>query len=99
MLEALDSSSMELLASNTSPESAPSLLHRPLKHFARFFNMRWVLSCLFLAVLGVVQALSSSGNRLLVVLEDAADKTLFSKFWTDLGGSLRPSVLLGSKSC
>ncbi|BDD59586.1 oligosaccharyl transferase glycoprotein complex, beta subunit [Monascus purpureus] len=46
--------------------------------------MRWFLSFLFLGFLASVNALSSSGNRLLVVLEDAAEKGLYSTFWGDL---------------
>jgi oligosaccharyltransferase complex subunit beta len=48
--------------------------------------MRSFLSFIVLAFLGLVQALSSSGSRLLVVLEEASEKTLFSKFWADLEG-------------
>jgi hypothetical protein len=33
-----------------------------------------------------VAAVSSSGSRLLVVLEDAAEKSKYSKFWTELEG-------------
>jgi len=46
--------------------------------------MRWLFSFLLLALLGVVQALSSSGNRLLVVLEELAEKDKYSEFWKDL---------------
>jgi len=46
--------------------------------------MRAVLSFLLLAFLGAVRALSSTGSRLLVVLEDAAEKTKYSQFWGDL---------------
>jgi oligosaccharyltransferase complex subunit beta len=48
--------------------------------------MRLFLSFIVLAFLGLVQALSSSGSRLLVVLEEAAEKALFSTFWADLEG-------------
>lgn len=48
--------------------------------------MRWCLSFLLFCFLAVVHALSSSGNRLLVVLEDATQKDLFSTFWGDLEG-------------
>ncbi|KAI9812309.1 MAG: oligosaccharyl transferase glycoprotein complex, beta subunit [Pycnora praestabilis] len=46
--------------------------------------MRGLLSLLLLALLSVVQALSSSGNRLLVVIEELGDKAKYSKFWGDL---------------
>lgn len=48
--------------------------------------MRWFLSALLLCLAAAVNALSSSGNRLLVVLEDAAEKDLYSVFWSDLKG-------------
>ena len=48
--------------------------------------MRWLILCLLLAFVGLAQALSSSGSRLLVVLEEAADKPLFSQLWGDLEG-------------
>jgi oligosaccharyltransferase complex subunit beta len=50
--------------------------------------MRLFLSILVLAFIGLAQALSSSGSRLLLVLEEAADKALYSKFWSDLEGWL-----------
>ncbi|KAL2220122.1 Dolichyl-diphosphooligosaccharide--protein glycosyltransferase subunit WBP1 [Thermoascus aurantiacus ATCC 26904] len=46
--------------------------------------MRWFLSLLILGFWGAVHALSSSGNRLLVVLEEASEKDLYSTFWEDL---------------
>ena len=51
-------------------------------------TMRWLLSFLFLGLLSVVQALSSSGNRLLVVLEELAEKSKYSKYLGDLEGEL-----------
>ena len=48
--------------------------------------MRWLLSFLLLTLLSLVQALSSSGNRLLVVIEEASEKSKYSKFWNDLEG-------------
>lgn len=46
--------------------------------------MKGLLSLLFFALLGAVQALSSTGSRLLVVIEELAEKEKYSKFWTDL---------------
>ncbi|KAL4920869.1 Dolichyl-diphosphooligosaccharide--protein glycosyltransferase subunit WBP1 [Aspergillus aurantiobrunneus] len=46
--------------------------------------MRWCPSLLLFGFLAVVNALSSSGNRLLVVLEDSAEKGLYSTLWGDL---------------
>jgi oligosaccharyltransferase complex subunit beta len=48
--------------------------------------MRLFLSWLLLAFLGVVSALSSSGSRLLVVLEETGDKDKYSQLWVDLEG-------------
>ncbi|KAI0019947.1 Dolichyl-diphosphooligosaccharide-protein glycosyltransferase 48kDa subunit [Xylariomycetidae sp. FL0641] len=46
--------------------------------------MRSLLSFLVLLLAAVVQAVSSSGDRLLVVLEDVAEKAGYSKFLGDL---------------
>lgn len=48
--------------------------------------MRWFLSFLSLCFVAAVNALSSSGNRLLVILEDGAEKDLYSILWGDLEG-------------
>jgi oligosaccharyltransferase complex subunit beta len=48
--------------------------------------MRWFLSFLLLGLLGIVNALSVSGSRLLVVLEETAEKEKYSKFLGDLVG-------------
>jgi len=66
--------------------------------FTAASNMRWLFSFLLLALLGVVQALSSSGNRLLVVLEELAEKDQYSEFWEDLQcGQLQSSTLPRNK--
>ena len=57
--------------------------------------MRSLLSFLLLGFLTVVNALSSSGNRLLVVLDDPAEKDIFSTFWSDLESEL----ILGIVCC
>ena len=49
--------------------------------------MRWLFSLLLLALLSLVQALSSSGSRLLVVIEEAAEKEKYSQFLGDLEGA------------
>ena len=56
--------------------------------------MRWLLSLSLLALVSLAQALSSTGNRLLVVIEEAAEKTKYSQFWGDLEGksSLQSSL-------
>lgn len=48
--------------------------------------MRWFPSLLLFGFLAAVNALSSSGNRLLVVLEEATEKGLYSTLWGDLEG-------------
>jgi hypothetical protein len=50
--------------------------------------MRLLLSLLLLGLLGVASALSASGNRLLVVLEELAEKEKYGKFFGDLKGKL-----------
>lgn len=56
--------------------------------------MRWLFSLLFLGLLGAVRALSVAGSRLLVVLEDAAEKEQYSVFLGDLEGVLLLSYTL-----
>lgn len=51
--------------------------------------MRCLISFLVLALLSLVQALSSTGTRLLVVVEEAAEKAKYSTFWEDLEGMMR----------
>jgi len=46
--------------------------------------MNLFFSWLLLALVGIVSALSSSGSRLLVVLEETADQDKYSQFWGDL---------------
>ena len=48
--------------------------------------MRWLLSFLLLGLLAIVQAASSSGNKLLIVLEELAEKSKYSKYFGDLKG-------------
>lgn len=47
-------------------------------------TMRWLFSFLVLALLGAVQALSSSGTRLLVILEEESERENYSVFLEDL---------------
>lgn len=63
----------------------------PKAHDANIKNtttikMRWFLSFLLLGLFVAVNALSSSGNRLLVVLEELGEKEKYSKFLGDLEG-------------
>lgn len=48
--------------------------------------MRWLLSFLTLAIVAVVEAASFTGNRLLVVLDEQADREKYSVFLEDLTG-------------
>lgn len=48
--------------------------------------MRSLVSFLVLLFAAVARAVSSSGDRLLVVLDDAAEKAAYSKFLGDLEG-------------
>jgi hypothetical protein len=56
-------------------------------------TMRCFFTFLLLALVGVVRAVSTKGNRVLVVLEDSSEKDNYSKFWGDLEGAL------GSRNC
>jgi oligosaccharyltransferase complex subunit beta len=56
--------------------------------------MRWLLSFLLLGFLAVVHAASASGNKLLVVLEELADKSKYSKYFGDLEGILSGNINL-----
>ncbi|KAI9884060.1 MAG: hypothetical protein M1823_004150 [Watsoniomyces obsoletus] len=46
--------------------------------------MRWLTSFLLSLVLGLATAISTTGNRVLVVLEESTEQTKYSKFWGDL---------------
>jgi oligosaccharyltransferase complex subunit beta len=48
--------------------------------------MRSLISFVLLLLAAVAQAISSSGDRLLVVLDNVADKTGYTKFFGDLDG-------------
>jgi oligosaccharyltransferase complex subunit beta len=57
--------------------------------------MRWLFSFMLLWLSAVVSALSASGSRLLVVLEEAGEKDKYSTFWGDLEGMSSPNYLMG----
>ena len=46
--------------------------------------MRCFLSLLLLGLVSLAQAISTTGNRLLVVIEDTAEKVKYSTLWKDL---------------
>lgn len=48
--------------------------------------MRLPLLGLLLGLISCVAALSTQGNKLLVVIEDDGDKSKYSHFWSDLEG-------------
>ena len=58
--------------------------------------MRWPFFSLFLTLLGIVQALSTTGSRLLIIVEEAADKAKYSTFWGDLEGMYFNSAQIAS---
>jgi len=49
--------------------------------------MRWLLSFLLLGLAAIVQAISSSGDKLLVILEELSDKPKYLKYFEDLEGT------------
>ena len=49
--------------------------------------MHWLKCWFLLTLLSIVQAISSSGNRVLIVIEEASEKEKFSQFWGDLEGA------------
>ena len=51
--------------------------------------MRLPLVGLLLGLLSLVSALSATGSKLLVILEEESEKSKYSQFWTDLGGEQR----------
>ena len=51
--------------------------------------MKWLFSFIVLAIAAVVQAASSTGNRLLVVLEEQAEREKYSVFLEDLAGKCK----------
>ncbi|MCJ1248070.1 oligosaccharyl transferase glycoprotein complex, beta subunit [Trapelia coarctata] len=46
--------------------------------------MRWLLCLLFVGLTGLVRGLSSSGDRLLAVIEEPAEQSKYSQLWSDL---------------
>ncbi|KAI4215253.1 MAG: hypothetical protein LQ351_002152 [Letrouitia transgressa] len=48
--------------------------------------MRWLWTCIWLALFGATQAISSNGNRLLVINEEPLEKEKYTQFWGDLEG-------------
>ena len=53
------------------------------------------LLILLSSVIGLVQAKSAVGDRVLVVLEDSSEKALYSQFWSDLECMSMPCDVLG----
>lgn len=50
--------------------------------------MGWQLRCILFTLLGLVQSITSSGRRLLVVLEEVEKKYDYSDLWADLRGAV-----------
>ncbi|KAI9664297.1 MAG: oligosaccharyl transferase glycoprotein complex, beta subunit [Trizodia sp. TS-e1964] len=48
--------------------------------------MRWLFLLYLISLLGVVRSLSTAGTRLLIIVEEAADREKYSKLWQDLEG-------------
>lgn len=60
--------------------------------------MRWLFSFLLLALLGVAQAISYTGGRLLVIVDDVAEREKYSVFLGDLEGELYSARLESSEA-
>lgn len=83
------------LAIYTTPNFSPHQPHHLFFSFSRcpaplcgnILKMRWYLALLVSALVATVTALSSSGSRLLVVLDDTTDKSAYSILWSDLEGN------------
>lgn len=54
--------------------------------------MRSLLGAVALCLAAAVSAASTAGNRLLVVLDDVADKDSYKSFLGDLSGECAPGV-------
>ncbi len=48
--------------------------------------MRWLLYISLSLLWAIAGAISISGNRILVVLEELGERGKYSKFWSDLEG-------------
>ena len=82
-------SGIKSLATRLSSES--SILHSiTLKE-----KMQWPWVLILCLLCRIVNCLSSSGNRLLVIVEEVAEKSKYSKFWADLEGRLPVMIKLG----
>lgn len=55
--------------------------------------MRWLYSLLLLGLLGLASAISTSGNRLLVVLDELAEKEKYGVFFGDLKGTFSSNFI------
>jgi hypothetical protein len=59
--------------------------------------MRWFLSLAFVALWSLACAVSSAGDRLLVVSDDSADQDKYSMLWKDLKGKGQPGSSAGTE--
>lgn len=66
--------------------NASSVEETPFFHHPHTTTMRLPLLGLLLGLISGIAALSTQGSRLLVVIEDDADKSKYSHFWSDLEG-------------
>lgn len=54
--------------------------------------MRWHLQVWCLLALRLVEAISTSGSRVLVVIEELGEQSKYSQFWADLEGEWHEST-------
>ena len=84
--------SWNILTRPSSPRQSTTPLFGFLSFFALLYNcknqitMRLSLSVVISALAAATSALSTTGSRLLVVLDDVADKAAYGQFFGDLTG-------------
>lgn len=86
---------LKVLADDQRQRSTCSLWQRCLSAFTSL-TMRLQIQSLALVLLGwlnIVSALSATSSKLLVVIDEDADKAKYSHFWSDLTGELLPRPL------
>lgn len=85
-----DEQRISRLLLDSRPPDLPALAIVSLDQAVKTSSMRSLLSVAAVLLAAVANAASSSGDRLLVILEDVAEKAAYSKFFADLEGVWSP---------